>query len=120
MAGGVVIKGLRDLSNRGPGYDSTSVLTAQIRLPDAAYKDPALRAATVKRMLDGVRALPGVTSASTTQNVFTPSFSYQTLIGIKDRPTPDGQSHTVQFRRISPDYFKTMRIQDAARPRLHR
>lgn len=111
MAGGVVIKGLRDLSDRGPGYDSASVLTAQIRLPDPAYKDPALRAATVKRMLDGIRALPGVTSASTTQNVFTPNFSYQTLIGIKDRPTPDGQFHTVQFRRISADYFKTMRIQ---------
>jgi len=111
MAGGVVIKGLRDLSDRGPGYDSTSVLTAQIRLPDPAYKDPALRAATVRRMLDGIRALPGVTSASTTQNVFTPNFSYQTLIGIKDRPTPDGQFHTVQFRRISADYFKTMRIQ---------
>ncbi len=110
MAGGVVIKGLHDLSARGPGYDSTSVLTAQIRLPDPAYKDAALRAATVKRMLDGIRALPGVTSASTTQNVFTPNFSYQTLIGIKDRPTPDGQFHTVQFRRISPDYFKTMRI----------
>ena len=60
MAGGVVIKGLRDLSQRGPGYDSTAVLTAQIRLPDAAYKDAALRAATVKRMLDGIRALPGV------------------------------------------------------------
>ena len=111
MAGGVVIKGLRDLSDRGPGYDSTSVLTAQIRLPDPAYKDPALRAATVRRMLDGIRALPGVTSASTTQNVFTPNFSYQTLIGIKDRPTPDGQFHTVQFRRISADYFRTMRIQ---------
>lgn len=111
MAGGVVIKGLRDLSNRGPGYDSASVLTAQIRLPEPAYRDPALRAATVKRMLDGIRVLPGVTSASTTQNVFTPNFSYQTLIGIKDRPTPDGQFHTVQFRRISPDYFKTLRIQ---------
>ena len=72
---------------------------------------PALAGRTVKRMLDGIRALPGVASASTTQNVFMPNFSYQTLIGIKDRPTPDGQPHTVQFRRISPDYFKTMRIQ---------
>ena len=27
-----------------------------------------------------------------------------------DRPTPDDQPHTVQFRRISPDYFTTMQI----------
>jgi putative ABC transport system permease protein len=44
------------------------------------------------------------------QNPFQPGFSYQTLINVKDRPTPDGQPHTVQFRRVSPDYFKAMRI----------
>ena len=59
-------------------------------------------------------------SARTTQNVFVPGFSYQTLINIKDRPTPDGQPHTVQFRRVSADYFKTHADQDAARTRVHR
>jgi hypothetical protein len=39
-----------------------------------------------------------------------PGCSYQTLIHVKDRPTPDGQPHTVQFRRISPDYVKPTRI----------
>jgi putative ABC transport system permease protein len=114
MAGGVVIKGLWDLSQRSPGYESIGVLTAQVRLPEVAYNTHGLRAATVQRMLDGIRGLPGVTSASTTQNVFTPNFTYQTLIGIKDRPTSDGQLHTVQFRRVSPDYFKTMRIRTLA------
>jgi predicted permease len=110
MAGGVLVQGLRDLSQRSPGYEAAGVLTAQIRLPDAAYNTPALRTAVVRRMLDAVRALPGVVSAGTTLNVFVPGFSYQTLVRIKARPTPDGQPHTVQFRRISPDYFKTMRI----------
>jgi putative ABC transport system permease protein len=110
MAGAVVIKGLRDLSRRSPGYESAGVLTAQIRLPDTSYRTPELRAAVVKRLLDDIRALPGVTSASTTQNAFVPNFSYQTLINVKDRPTTDGQPHTVQFRRVSSDYFRTMRI----------
>ena len=64
----------------------------------------------VQRMLESVRALPGVASAGIVQNPFQPGFSYQTLINVKDRPTPDGQPHTVQFRRVSPDYFKAMRI----------
>jgi putative ABC transport system permease protein len=51
-----------------------------------------------------------VTAASTTQNTFVPGFSYQTMVSVKDRPTPDGQAHTVQFRRVSTDYFKAMRI----------
>ena len=42
-----VMQGLRDLSQRSPGYQSAGVLTAQIRLPDAAYKTPELRAAVV-------------------------------------------------------------------------
>jgi predicted permease len=110
MAGAVLVQGLRDLSGRSPGYESAGVLTAQIRLPDADYKTTELRAVVVQRMLEAVRGLPGVRSAAITQNAFVPGFSYQTLISIKDRPTPDGQPHTVQFRRISPDYFKAMQI----------
>ena len=114
MAGTVLIQGLRDLSRRGPGYQSTGVLTAQIRLPGPSYATAELRAVVVKRLLDEIRALPGVASASTTQNAFVPGFSYQTLITVKDRPTPDGQPHTVQFRRVSSDYFKTLHIKTLA------
>jgi putative ABC transport system permease protein len=64
----------------------------------------------VERLLARIRALPGVITASTTQNAFVPGFSYQTLLNVKDRPTPDRQPHTVQFRRVSTDYFKTMQI----------
>lgn len=110
MAGAVVVQGLRDLSQRSPGYAAAGVLTAQVRLSEVAYKTPELRTAVVQRILDAVGALPGVVSVGTTLNVFVPGFSYQTLIRIKDRPTPDGQPHTVQFRRASPEYFKTMRI----------
>jgi predicted permease len=110
MAGAVVIEGLRELSRRGPGYQSAGVLTAQIRLPEASYRTPEARSAVVTRLLDDIRALPGVVSAGITQNAFLPSFSYQTLIKVKDVPTPDDQFLTVEFRRVSPDYFKTMQI----------
>lgn len=110
MAGGVLIQGLRDLAGRGPGYEPSGVLTAQIRLPEASYKTPAQRAVVVQEMLDGVRAIPGVRTAAITQNAFVPGFSYQTLVHIKDRPTQDGQPHTVQFRRVSPGYFEAMQI----------
>jgi putative ABC transport system permease protein len=114
MAGAVVIQGLRDLSTRGPGYQSAGVLTAQIRLPEGSYRTPELRVAVVNRLLDDIRALPGVVSAGMTQNAFLPRFSYQTLVKVPDRPTPDDQPHTVQFRRISSDYFNTMQIKTMA------
>jgi putative ABC transport system permease protein len=111
MAGAVVVRGLQELARRSPGYEAAGVLTAQVRLPEPAYATPESRAAVVERLLVRVRALPGVTGASTTFNAFTPGFSFQTLVNVKDRPTPDGQPHTVQFRRVSTDYFATMRIQ---------
>jgi hypothetical protein len=110
MAGAVVVQGLRDLAARGPGYQATGVLTAQIRLPEAAYRSPESRTTVVNRLLDEIRALPGVESAGITQNAFLPNFSYQTLLKVKDRPTPNDQPHTVQYRRVSPDYFAAMRI----------
>jgi putative ABC transport system permease protein len=114
MAGGVVIKGLRDLSQRGPGYQSAGVLTAQIRLPEATYRSAPARAEVIERMLNELRPLPGVTSVAITQNAFLPRFSYQTLIRVKDRPTPGDQPLTVQYRRVSADYFKTMQIRTVA------
>ena len=114
MAGAVVIKGLRDLSARGPGYRAEGVLTAQIRLPEASYRTPELRTAVVSRMLDDIRAMPGVASVGITQNAFVPMFSYQTLIKVKDLPTPNDQAHTVQYRRVSPDYFTAMQIKTIA------
>jgi putative ABC transport system permease protein len=114
MAGGVVIKGLHDLSLRGPGYASAGVLTAQIRLPEAAYRLPQSRSDVVDRMLNELRPLPGVQSVAITQNAFLPRFSYQTLIRVKDRPAPDDQPLTVQYRRVSADYFQTMQIKTIA------
>jgi putative ABC transport system permease protein len=110
MASAAVIQGLRELSRRDPGYEAGGVMTAQIRLPEASYRTPQSRATVVQRLLDDIRALPGVTSVGITQNAFIPKFSYQTLIAVKDRPAPDEQPHTVQYRRVSPDYFATMRI----------
>jgi len=110
MAGAVILQGFRELSRRSPGYDYNGVLTAQIRLPEVSYRTPELRTAAIQQMLDGLRGLPGVQSAGITQNAFIPRFSYQTLVKIKDRPRPDDQPHTVQYRRVSPDYFQAMRI----------
>lgn len=110
MAGAAVVAGLRTIARRHPGYDPSRVLTAQIRLPDAAYSTHPARAAFIEQLLEGVRAIPGVEAASTTMNDFIPGFAYQTLLTVENRPRADGQPHSMLFRRISPGYFDTMRI----------
>ena len=101
MVGAVLVTGLQTVSRTTPGYEPAGVLTGHVRLPETAYSTPASRAAVVDRLLLRIRALPGVTAASTTMNQFVPGFAYQTTFHVEGRPSPDGQPITSHFRRIS-------------------
>jgi putative ABC transport system permease protein len=106
----VLLSGFDRSSRSNPGFDPHSVLTAQLRVSATAYPTEAARALLIKRVLDRIRHVPGVTSAAATLNRFVPGFFFVTPVHIEGKPTPDGQAHTVQFRRASPAYFATMRI----------
>jgi predicted permease len=110
ITGGLVAAGFEKTSRIHPGFDRAGVMTAQLRLPEISYTSPQSRVSFVNTVLARVRAIPGVVDASTTMNLFVPGFAFVTLTHIEGRPTPDGQAHTVQFRRISDRYFDTMRI----------
>lgn len=108
--GAILLDGFRRTAATDPGFDSSNVVAAQIRFSEIAYPTEDARAAFVSAVLERVRRVPGVTDAGTTQNLFVPGFFFVTLVQIDGRPTPTGEPHTVQFRRVSPGYFKTMRI----------
>lgn len=110
ICGAVLLSGLNRASRVDPGFDPSNILGAQMRLSAGAYPNEASRAAFIGRVIDRIRAVPGVTAAGATLNPFIPNFFFQTTVHIEGKPTPDGQPHTVQFRRVSPQYFNTMRI----------
>jgi predicted permease len=110
VCGALLFSAFDRSSRTNPGFDPHSVLTAQLRLSATAYPTEAARATLITSVLERVRGLPGVTSAAATLNRFIPGFSIVTAVHIEGKPTPDGQAHTVQFRRASPGYFATMRI----------
>ena len=109
-SGALVAAALERTSRVDPGFVADGVLTAQLRLSPSAYDTAEKRVQFVEQVLQRVRAVPGVADASTTMNLFQPGFAFVTLVTIEGRPTPDGQPHTVQFRRVSPGYFRTLRI----------
>ena len=115
VSAGALVGGALDKTARtDPGFDVDDVLTAQLRLSENAYAAEAVRAQFVNAVVDRVRQIPGVVDASTTMNLFIPGFTFQTLVNIEGKPTPDGQPHTVLFRRVSPGYFRTLRIREIA------
>jgi predicted permease len=108
--GALQLSGFNRASQVDPGFDARSVLGTQLRLSASAYPTEAARAALINRVLDRIRAVPGVESAGATLNRFVPGFFFVTAVHVENQPRPDGQAHTVQFRRASPGYFSTMRI----------
>jgi putative ABC transport system permease protein len=95
------------LQNVSPGFNPDSLLTARITLPQTQYDTHQKRAEFQKLLLERAQAIPGVVSASMTTRLPLNEFSMTTLFEVDGVPTPEG-GFVANFRRIGPDYFKTL------------
>lgn len=93
-----------------PGFDPAHVLGTRVQPTAVAYPSMADRAEFVRRMMAEIRALPGVESAGVTDISFQLGGGYNTSVYLEGRPSPSGRPYTVQFRRVGPGYFETMRV----------
>jgi putative ABC transport system permease protein len=109
VTGGVLVEAYMRLSVTPPGFEPSNVLTAQVRL-STRYATHEQRIQFMDRLLEGVRARPGVLSAAAVNNAFVPGFTYGTLFEVEHQPAVDGQMRGANFRRISPGYLTTLRI----------
>lgn len=69
VGGGLIAVTVERLGRIDIGFDPEGVLTARVRLPAASYKDAASVNAYYTKLLEGVRALPDVTSAGLIRNL---------------------------------------------------
>jgi len=111
VGAGLLVKSFLRLQDVNPGFVAERVLTAQISLPAGRYPDPPTRRAFWARLLEQVRALPGVTSVGLTSNVpfngNVSSGSYS-IVGYEP-PSGEAQPHGRQ-EVIGGDYFRSMQI----------
>ena len=96
-----------------PGFDPESLLLAATVLPAPRYPDPTARDAFYQRVLENVRALPGVESAGYTN--FAPLVvkggSSITLLDGQPFPGPDEIGRTIASNRaVSPGYLEMLRV----------
>ncbi|HEY2737155.1 MAG TPA: ABC transporter permease, partial [Thermoanaerobaculia bacterium] len=111
VGSGLMVKSFERLRSVDPGFDPQGVLTLRLDLPPAEYRDTAATLGFIQRLLERVRALPGVAAAGTTFPLpltgSTPSSGYW----IEDFP-PGGDQVWPQLgtRFVSPGYFSAMHI----------
>ena len=88
------------------GFEPDRVLTARLTLPRTKYPEPAARRQFFDRLLEQVRASPGVTDAAAASTVLGPSNS--SSFTIEGRPERIQQPLT--FDIITPDFFRVLQI----------
>jgi predicted permease len=109
IGAGVLLASFDRVLNIDPGFQAEQVLTGSISLPGTRYGDDAVARATVQRMLDRVRALPGVTSAGVTSSLpFSGNYSDSVILAEGYQMQP-GESLISPGQVVaSPGYFEAM------------
>jgi putative ABC transport system permease protein len=108
----LLIKSFARLQHTESGLRPENVLTAGITLPDSKYKTTEAISQFHKRMLERVSSLPGVQSAGIISKLPLQEYGYNGGIQIEGQPPPPPGSRDqyVEFRAVSPDYFRTFGI----------
>jgi putative ABC transport system permease protein len=110
VGAGLLMRTLWELNHVKPGFDADHVLTAQIGLPEQRYADRESQVRVWTGVLDGVRAAPGVVSASAT-TMLPMAGGGDTYFWRADKPpaTPKDRRNAL-ISIVADDYFETMHI----------
>jgi putative ABC transport system permease protein len=107
----LVLRSLWLLHRVDPGFATTTVLGMRLSLPEKQYPDFASRTAMYQRIIDRLRALPGVTSVGGTNDLPFSGSTTGTSFSIVGRPATDNQQNQhAGYRTIAGNYFQTMGI----------
>jgi|HubBroStandDraft_6_1064221.scaffolds.fasta_scaffold06171_3 macrolide transport system ATP-binding/permease protein len=107
VGAGLLCKSFYRLLQVDPGLEPDHLATLVLSVPRADYsKDPQM-IALEQRILPGLRALPGVTSAALTNKLPVGDGDFTTSFVIVGRPRRD-EHNEVPYRLVSTDYFKTL------------
>lgn len=105
---GLLVKSFRQLRAANPGFDPENVVTMQIALPPAKYREKTQIITFFEQLVERVRTLPGVKYAGVTQSLPLGSGdTYYMAVDVPGRTDPQQREGRpfVAFFQISPDYF---------------
>ena len=110
IATGLLIRAMWTIQATSPGFRADSVLTLRTDLPFPKYALTARRVDFYTRVVDQVRALPGVTSATFIS--FLPMVMGGGIwpVGLPGEPLERTPGHTASMRFVTPGFFRTLDV----------
>ncbi|MFO8175954.1 MAG: ABC transporter permease [Longimicrobiales bacterium] len=111
IGAGLMLRSFREVLDLDPGFETEGVVTGLVPLSDARYPDGRSRAQFADRLLQEVRAIPGIQAASlASQLPFGGDFSSSVILPEGYIPEP-GESMLSPFQtRVGTEYFEAMGI----------
>lgn len=105
VTGGLLLRSFGSLLRLDPGFRPTGVLTAVVNLPPARYPNRATAAAFFDRLVERVRALPGVTAAGLGSDLPWTGYDENTSFGIVGRHFKEGESPEARYHFLTPGFI---------------
>ncbi|HVS51534.1 MAG TPA: ABC transporter permease [Opitutaceae bacterium] len=110
IGAGLFLRSLGQLRGRSAGFDPTNVLAVNVSLTEPRYPGDVPRNQFVTSALERLQALPGVRAAATADLLpMGGGASWDLWVEGRKRGAPNSWG-SVQMRRISPDYFRTLGV----------
>lgn len=111
VSAGLLIRSFLQLLATDPGFNSESLLTMNLVLPAAKYKEEPQRVAFYSDLVRRVEELPGVASAALVSHLPLGGSNSSSSFLVEGLPEPPpGQEFEAGYRVCTPGYFPTMGI----------
>jgi putative ABC transport system permease protein len=111
IGAGLALRSFLRLNQVDMGIDPRNLLTLRAILPDAKYPDIEKKRAFFDQALQRLEALPGVESVGAISGLPVSFLGGGATFQIEGRAEPNNVTPMTTYRIVSPDYFRTMKIQ---------
>ncbi|HEY6402809.1 MAG TPA: ABC transporter permease [Blastocatellia bacterium] len=106
---GLFLRGLQRFANIDPGWSVDGLVTAEIGLPSAKYKNDDQRKAFYQRLEERLASLPGVEGVALANSQPVWGYYSSSSVAIEGRPDPPpGQFPECLMEQVSLRYFDTL------------
>jgi len=111
ISAGLMIRSFYLLQKVNPGFSHEHLTSFSISLPQKKYANEEVRHSFYNRLLENIRALPGVESTAVSSGLPLGNNGWQTSFVIDGQPPPPReQIPLMEACLVTPDYFKAMNI----------
>ncbi|HYU15124.1 MAG TPA: ABC transporter permease, partial [Candidatus Acidoferrum sp.] len=111
IGAGLMVKSFWRLQAADPGFDPDELLTVRLELPETRYPDAQQVASFHDELIGRIAHMPGVAAVGATNALPMSGAGGVKPVTVAGRPRPGpGEEPLVQYRLVSPDYFRAMGI----------